>query len=58
MSFFDISLNSFSVDCKVHSNITMLTGNLYTLTLNLLFTTTPTFANSVGPDQMASEEAI
>ena len=29
-----------------------------TLTLILLFTTTPTFANSVDPDQMASEEAI
>ena len=28
------------------------------LTLILLFTTTPTFANSVDPDQMASEEAI
>ena len=28
------------------------------LTLTLLFTTTPTFANSVDPDQMASEEAI
>ena len=24
----------------------------------LLYTTTPTFANSVDPDQMASEEAI
>ena len=32
------------------------TGN--SLTLILLFTTTPTFANSVDPDQMASEEAI
>ena len=30
----------------------------YNLTLILLFTTTPTFANSVDPDQMASEEAI
>ena len=29
-----------------------------TLTLILLFTTNPTFANSVDPDQMASEEAI
>ena len=28
------------------------------LTLILLFTTTPTFANGVDPDQMASEEAI
>ena len=28
------------------------------LTLILLFTTTPAFANSVDPDQMASEEAI
>ena len=28
------------------------------LTLILLFTTTPTFENSVDPDQMASEEAI
>ena len=28
------------------------------LTLILLFTTTPTFANSVDPDQMASEKAI
>ena len=28
------------------------------LILILLFTTTPTFANSVDPDQMASEEAI
>ena len=28
------------------------------LTLILLFMTTPTFANSVDPDQMASEEAI
>ena len=28
------------------------------LTLILLFTTTPTFANSVDPDQMASKEAI
>ena len=28
------------------------------LTLILLFTTTPTFANSVDLDQMASEEAI
>ena len=28
------------------------------LTLILLFTTTPTFANRVDPDQMASEEAI
>ena len=28
------------------------------LTLILLFRTTPTFANSVDPDQMASEEAI
>ena len=28
------------------------------LTLVLLFRTTPTFANSVDPDQMASEEAI
>ena len=28
------------------------------LTLILLFTTTPTFANSVDPDHMASEEAI
>ena len=28
------------------------------LTLILLITTTPTFANSVDPDQMASEEAI
>ena len=28
------------------------------LTLILLFATTPTFANSVDPDQMASEEAI
>ena len=28
------------------------------LTLIQLFTTTPTFANSVNPDQMASEEAI
>ena len=26
--------------------------------LILLFTTTPTFANSVDPDQMASEETI
>ena len=31
---------------------------LYKLTLILLVTTTPTFANSVDPDQMASEEAI
>ena len=30
----------------------------FSLTLILLFTTTPTFANSVDPDQMASEEAI
>ena len=28
------------------------------LTLILLFTTTPNFANSVDPDQIASEEAI
>ena len=28
------------------------------LTLILLFTATPTFANSADPDQMASEEAI
>ena len=28
------------------------------LTLILLFTTTPTFANSADPDQMASEVAI
>ena len=28
------------------------------LTLILLFTATPTFANSVDPDQMSSEEAI
>ena len=28
------------------------------LTHILLFTTTPIFANSVDPDQMASEEAI
>ena len=37
-------------------------GHLYPipthLTLILLFTTTPTFANSVDPDQMASQEAI
>ena len=31
---------------------------LIPLTLIVLFTTTPTFANSVDPDQMASEEAI
>ena len=37
---------------STHANITG------TLTLILLFTTTPTFANSVDPDQMASEEAI
>ena len=30
----------------------------YSLTFILLFTTTPTFANSVDPDQMASEETI
>ena len=28
------------------------------LTLILLFMTTPAFANSVDPDQMASEEAV
>ena len=31
---------------------------VFTLTLILLFMTTPTFANSVDPDQMASEEAF
>ena len=34
------------------------THGICTLTLILLNTTTPTFANSVFPDQMASEEAI
>ena len=33
-------------------------GNHSNLTLNLLLTTTPIFANSADPDQMASEEAI
>ena len=37
---------------STHANITG------TLTLILLFRTTHTFANSVDPDQMASEEAI
>ena len=31
---------------------------MFVLTLILLFTTIPTFANSVDPDQMASEEAF
>ena len=35
-----------------------LNGYPFPLTLILLFTTTPIFANSVNPDQMASEEAI
>ena len=39
----------------VHSLLQQCEHNL---TLIQLFTTTPTFANSVDPDQMASEEAI
>ena len=35
-----------------------ITEKKQTLTLILLFMTTPTFANSIDSDQMASEEAI
>ena len=40
------------------SNYSMINHQIKLLTLILLFKTTPTFANSVDPDQMASEEAI
>ena len=45
--------------CK-HLRITrkLNKARMTTLTLIMLFTTTPTFANSVDPDQMASVEAI
>ena len=36
----------------------IFTQDAMCLTLILLFMTTPTFANSADPDQMASEEAI
>ena len=36
---------------------TLVGGEIDLLTLILLFTTTPTFANCVDPDQLASEEA-
>ena len=45
---------------KIKKNINLSSAEYAhrVLTLILLFTTTPNFANSVDPDQMASEEAI
>ena len=45
-----ISKRNAEVNVNVNLNVN--------LTFILLFTTTPTLANSVDPDQMASEEAI
>ena len=55
MLYFSFFLYFFS---EKYSKICPLILEYGALTLILLFTTTPTFANNEAPDQMASEEAI
>ena len=47
-----------SLSVPVLRVIMIITLSEFSVTLILLFTTTPTFANNVDPDQIASEEAI
>ena len=49
--------SDLDLHCLIILSVLILMMNTV-LTLILLFRTTPTFANSVDPDQMASEEAI